>query len=355
MRYAAWLGHAAYPPLRATRLADLATASGLPRVKGMASTSPQLTRRMAEAAAALVATLDPAQQQALVADLRDPDFREWSYLPGPRAGVPLADLTPAQREAALALLDTGCSDAGARTARKVIELDLVRRQLGGGDPEPGDDRFWFRVFGDPAAGGAWAWRVNGHHLAVHVTAAGDDLTVTPSFFGSEPARVLTGPHEGLRVLTAEEDLARDLLASLGDAQVRQAITSPTAPPDILTRHDPVADPTRIGAGIAHGDLTGDQQQHLQRLVRHYFERTPDVASAEAWGRANDAGLDEIRFAWAGGTSPGEGHYYSVLGPTFLLEYDNTQDDANHIHSVWRDLTDDWGGDLLARHYAAGHP
>lgn len=354
MRYAVWPGHAAQRTSGATRPADLATTRGLPRVKDMASTSPQLTRRMAEATAALVATLDPGQRQALAADLQDPGFREWSYLPGPRPGLPLAGLTAAQREAALDLLDTGCSAAGARTARAVIELDRVRRQLGGGDPGPGEDRFWFRVFGEPSAGGAWAWRVNGHHLAVHVTAAGDDLTVTPSFFGSEPARVRTGPRAGLRVLAAEEDLARELVASLDGAQLRQALTSATAPADILTRSDPVADPSRIGTGIGHGDLTGDQQERLHRLVRHYFERTATVASAEAWRKANDAGLDGIRFAWAGGTNPGEGHYYSVLGPTFLLEYDNTQDDANHIHSVWRDLTDDWGGDLLARHYAADH-
>ncbi|WP_457255009.1 DUF3500 domain-containing protein [Pedococcus sp. P5_B7] len=319
----------------------------------MAWTPPQLTGRMADAAAALLEALDPGQRQALAADLRDPGFREWSYLPGPRAGLSLADLTPPQREAALTLLDTGCSAAGAQTARAVIELDLVRRQLGGGEPEPGDDRFWFRVFGTPAADGPWAWRVNGHHLAVHVTASAAELAVTPSFFGSEPARVLSGPREGLRVLTAEEDLARDLLASLDEGQRHEAITSTTAPPDILTRMDPVADPSRISAGIGHGDLDAEQQQGLQRLVRHYFGRTPEDAAAAAWAAADGAGLDAIRFAWAGGPNPGEGHYYSVLGPTFLLEYDNTQDGANHIHSVWRDLTDDWGVDLLARHYADG--
>ena len=320
----------------------------------MASTSRRLTGRMADAASALVALLTPPQQGALAADLDDPGFRDWSYLPGPRPGLSLAELTTDQREAALNLLDTGCSAAGAKTARAVIELDFVRRQLAGGEPQPGDDRFWFRVFGTPSDGGAWAWRVNGHHLAVHVTAVGDDLSVTPSFFGSEPARVPTGPREGMRALTAEEDLARDLLASLDETQRQRAITSAKAPRDILTRYDPVADSSRISAGIGHADLTTTQQQRLHELVRHYFGRTPETAAAAAWAAADKADLDEIRFAWAGGTSPGEGHYYSVLGPTFLLEYDNTQDDANHIHSVWRDLTDDWGGDLLARHYAAGH-
>jgi hypothetical protein len=313
-----------------------------------------LVGRMADAAQAFLASLDPSQRQAVDNPLDSPDFREWSYLPGPRAGLSLAEMTPTQRALALALLDTGCSVTGAQTARAVIGLDIVRRELGGGDPRPADDRFWFRVFGTPSPDGAWAWRVNGHHLAVHVTAAGGNLAVTPSFFGSEPATVRTGPHEGLRVLTAEEDLARDLLGALDGDRLDQVVTSPRAPLDILTRHDPVADPSRIGTGMAHGDLTSHQQQHLERLVRHYFDRTPETSASAAWARAQDAGLSALRFSWAGGTRPGERHYYSVLGPTLLIEYDNTQDDANHIHSVWRDLTDDWGGDLLARHYAAGH-
>jgi hypothetical protein len=335
------------------------SAPNLPIVNGMdaietATTTARLVGRMAGAAEGFLATLGPPESEAVGGELGGPGFREWSYLPGPRAGLSLSEMTAPQRDAALTLLDTGCSATGARTARAVIELDIIRRQLGGGDPQPGDDRFWFRVFGTPTAAGAWAWRVNGHHLAVHVTVAGGDLTVTPSFFGSEPATVLTGPHEGLRVLTAEEDLARALLGDLDEDQRRAAITSEIAPNDILTRNDPVADLYRITGGIAHGDLTTGQQDGLQRLVRHYFDRTPEPTSASAWAAAREAGLDEIRFAWAGGTRRGERHYYSVLGPTFLLEYDNTQDDANHIHSVWRDLSDDWGGDLLSRHYATGH-
>jgi hypothetical protein len=317
------------------------------------TTTAQLLDTMRTAAAAFTAALDDAQRLELAASLDDPGYRHWSYLPGSRDGVPLAAMTTEQRDLALTLLDAGCGAAGARTARAVIALDLVRRRLGGGDPRPGDDRFWFRVFGSPADA-AWAWRVNGHHLAVHVAVVGDEVAVTPSFFGSEPATVTSGPHRGLRVLTVEEDLARELLTSLDHDQRRTAVGSDTAPPDILTRHDPVADPALLGRGIAHGDLDDGQQARLQQLVRHYFGRVAQPAADAAWEEAVAAGLDEVRFAWAGGARPGEGHYYSVHGPTFLLEYDNTQDHANHIHSVWRDLRHDWGDDLLARHYAEGH-
>jgi hypothetical protein len=318
----------------------------------MAATgTTHLVETMRDAATAFVAALEETQRVELGARLEDPAYRQWSYLPGPRDGLPLAVMSPHQRHLALALLDTGCSAGGAQTARAVIELDFIRRELGGGNPHPGDDRFWFRVFESPGDR-AWAWRVNGHHLAVQVAVVGAEVAVTPSFFGTEPATVPSGPHEGLRVLTTEEDLARGLLTSLDDDQRRQAVTSGTAPSDILTRHDPVADPSVVASGIGHGDLDAAQQGLLQRLVRHYFGRVAEPAAEASWADAREAGLDEIRFAWAGGARPGEGHYYSLLGPTFLVEYDNTQDDANHIHSVWRDLRHDWGDDLLARHYAA---
>ena len=318
----------------------------------MAATgTTQRVTTMRGAATAFVAALEESQRVELGARLEDPGYRRWSYLPGPRDGLPLAAMSPEQRHLALALLDAGCSAGGARTARAVIELDFIRRELGGGNPQPGDDRFWFRVFGSPGDH-AWAWRVNGHHLAVQVAVVGAEVAVTPSFFGTEPATLLSGPHEGLRVLPVEEDLARELLAALDDGQRRLAVTSGTAPSDILTRHDPVADPSVVVGGIRHGDLDGGQQGLLQRLVRHYFGRVAEPAGRAAWADAREAGLDEIRFAWAGGARRREGHYYSVLGPTFLLEYDNTQDDANHIHSVWRDLRHDWGDDLLAQHYAA---
>lgn len=314
------------------------------------STTRLLVERMRDAAHDLLEALDPAQVAATRTTLDDPAYRQWSYLPGDRAGLRLGDLDHHHRDLFMGLLDTGCSALGARLARDVIALDIVRRGLGGGNPEPGDHRFWVRVFGSPRDE-AFAWRVNGHHLAVHVAVVGDDVAVTPSFFGSEPATVLTGPHKGMRVLTTEEDLARTLLGSLDEDQRRQALTDTEAPPDIRTRNDPVADPSVAEGGIAHPDLRPDQQALLHELVRHYFGRTPDDAAARAWAEAQEAGLDAVRFAWAGGTEPGQGHYYSVLGPTFLLEYDNTQDDANHIHSVWRDLRHDWGDDLLARHYA----
>ena len=308
---------------------------------------------MGAGVAAFLDALDDLQRSRATASFDVPDHRQWTYLPGERPGLKLADISVEQRHVLLSMLDIVCGAAGAMTARSVIDLDLIRRQLDG-EPGAGDDRYWVRVLGDPRGDGPWAWRLNGHHLAIHVTVIGDELAATPQFFGAEPAVVPDGPHRGLRTLPGEEELARAVLARLDPPQRAAAIVSDVAPDDILTRHDPIADPTVVPTGVAWGHLTGGQQAVLGRLIRLYFDRAAVAVADAAWAAAIDAGLDAITFAWAGSLERREGHYYAVRGPTFLLEYDNTQDDANHIHSVWRDLRRDWGGDLLAAHYATAH-
>jgi len=314
-----------------------------------------LADRSASAVQALLASLDSSQRVAATAPFDVADHRRWTYLPGGRPGLALARMTADQQMLALGLLDAGASEAGARTARAVVELDMIRRQLAAGpgrEPDPADHRFWVRILGDPDGDAPWAWRMNGHHLAVHVTVVGDAITITPHFLGAEPAVVLQGPHRGLRTLPDEEDLARALLSTFDPAQRRLAVASDLAPSDILTRDDPVADPHVIPAGLPYGDMSPKQGELLQRVIRLYFDRAPTQTAASAWRDVLDGNLDGVTFSWSGSDVRGQGHYYAVRGPTFLLEYDNTQDGANHIHSVWRDLRNDWGDDLLAAHYAS---
>ncbi|MFG1710577.1 DUF3500 domain-containing protein [Nonomuraea sp. M3C6] len=166
--------------------------------------------------------------------------------------------------------------------------------------------------------------------------------------------VLSGPQKGLRLLVDEEEMGRALLAELAPHQRSIAITGEVAPDDVLTRNDPVPDLDRIPRGLSYSDMSTPSKDLLERLVRRYFDRAPGWYGETCWRDALNAGLDKVTFAWMGSDQRGQGHYYCVAGPTFLLEYDNTQDDANHIHSVWRDLRNDWGGDLLARHYADHH-
>lgn len=304
-----------------------------------------------------IGTLDVQQRAVARAPFDVPGHRSWTYLPGDRPGLRLADMTAEQRRLAMALLDTGFSDRGRADLRNVLWTEAIRRALpqtepgSAADPVAGQD-YWVRVLGDPDGSSPWGWRVNGHHLALHATVVGGAVTTTPQFFGAEPATVLAGPHVGRRTLAVEQDLPRELLRNLDPGQRDIAVTAPMAPRDIRTRHDPVADPRVVPRGLEYGDMTPPQQELLSTLVHHYLGRVAEPSASRAWPDIVDAGVQRIAFTWAGGDQPGQGHYYAVTGSTFLIEYDNVQDDANHIHSVWRDLRHDWGEDVLAAHYAA---
>jgi hypothetical protein len=297
----------------------------------------------------LFAGLDEHQQRLVRGGLRDADFRRWTYLPGDRPGLPVEDLTSAQHDRVLELLRLGHSPDGAELALGAVEVERVRRELATGAP-PAGDRYWLRILGDPDGDEPWGWRINGHHLAVHVVVTDAGTTFTPHFIGSEPAVTPSGR----RILGLEEDLARQLAAGLDPDQRALGISSDVAPDDILTRDDPVADPAVLPTGIGRDLLRPEQRALLDRLVRRYLRRAPLPYAEACWRDAEVSGLDRIRFAWAGPTPAGEQHYYCVRAPDFLIEYDNTQDGGNHAHSVWRHLRDDWGGDLLRKHYAQLH-
>ena len=233
---------------------------------------------------------------------------------------------------------------------------IALRQAGRGNwirRDPG--LYWFAIFGAPGHAEPWSWRIGGHHVAIQATIAGGEVVgAAPSFLGANPATVPSGPHAGSRAIDGEERLARALLAGLSPAQRLLAVVDPVAPPDILSGNGRRADLREVPAGIRADQLEAPQLEALEALIRHYLERAaPDVAAIE-WTRVRDAGLDPVTFAWAGPDAPGQGHYYAVRGPSLLLEYDNTQDRANHIHAVWRDAANDWGEDLLRAHYAAAH-
>ena len=300
-------------------------------------------------ASALLRSLTDPERDLVRSSLDDPRLTEWSYLPGDRPGLPVEGLGSAQHHLVMELLRSAHSPEGADQVVGAVEVERVRRELVTGSP-PDGDRYWVRVLGDPDGEEPWGWRINGHHLAVHAIVAGDGLTVTPHFLGSEPAETPTGR----RLLGLEEDLARSLAAGLDPDQRTLGIASDVAPDDILTRHDPLADPTRLPGGIGRDLLRDEQRDLLDRLVRRYLDRAPKDYADRCWADALEAGDDRIRFAWAGPTQRGEGHYYCVTAPDFLIEYDNTQDDANHAHSVWRHLRHDWGADLLRAHYARHH-
>ena len=318
---------------------------------------PDLGAAMRASARDLVDNLDSEQRRRVVFPFGGDLHKQWTYLPGERPGVRLGDLSDDQLELALDLLRLVHSVRGWSDAQLVIRIEAVRRELslqkaGRTSVDPYRDLpYWLVVLGDPTGTDPWAWRINGHHLLAQATVVGDQVSGVPHFFGSEPATVLEGPHAGLRALPREEDLARELMLTLQEYQRRMARIAVEAPGDIASRWDPVAALPEQPRGVAYARLDRSQRHLFVSLLRQYVDRAVPAVANQARTDITDAGLEQVCFGWAGPVERGAGHYYALSGPTLLIEYDNTQDQANHIHSVWRDLRHDFAGDLLAQHYA----
>jgi hypothetical protein len=305
---------------------------------------------MADAARALIASVDAPQRAQLVFPFDADERFNWHFIPRERKGLPLKSMNERQRGLAFALLKAGLSEKGVTKAETIRGLEDVLRAMGDRivrDPE----LYYFSIFGTPGDA-AWGWRYEGHHLSQNWTIVnGKSIATSPAFFGANPAEVLDGPQKGTRALAAEADLAWALLDALTETQRRDAVIAPAAPNDIITGATRTA-AIEGNAGLAMGALSASQRGLLMRLIEEHAGSQAPALAAMRLARIRDAGIDHIRFAWMGSTTrgPGLGHYYRLQGPTFLVEYDNVQNRANHQHVVWRDFSGDFGDDLLKRHY-----
>jgi hypothetical protein len=261
-----------------------------------------------------------------------------------------------QRQAAHELLETGLSQVGFAAAVDIMELETVLGILeqNNGRMNRNPEWYFFSVFGEPSPRGTWGWRVEGHHLSVHFTVVdGEVVGSAPSFFGSNPAEVPEGPKRGMRVLARVEDTARALLSGLSESQRTVAVLADVAPNDIATEAFSTVHPLGPG-GIRASDLTSRQRDMLMDVIDAYTSMMADDLAAQRMAKLEEAGIEDITFAWAGQAERGGKHYYRVQGPTFLIEYDNIQNEGNHIHSVWRDFNGDFGRDVLREHLQAEH-
>ena len=310
---------------------------------------------MTDAAKTLLASLTAEQRTQILFDLKDEERMNWFYTPVPRRGLPMRDMGAGQRKLALALLAAGLSQRGMIKATSIMSLEdvLILQEIGGSRWRRDPDGYFFSIFGQPSEAGPWAFRVEGHHVSQNFTIVDGKVIDSPSFFGTNPAEVKSGPRKGMRVLSREEDLARALLHALTPAQQSVAILNKKAPYDLLTENSRKAALEGQPSGIRISALDTKQKEMLQELLDEYCYNVPDTLAQVREDQIKKAG-NRLWFAWMGGTERGEPHYYRVQTPGFLIEYDNTQDDANHIHSVWRDWTGDWGADLLAEHYKTSH-
>ncbi len=310
---------------------------------------------MAEGAKNLLAALSPEQHKKACFDFAEAERKNWHFIPRARLGLPLKEMSHEQRLLAQALLSSGMSSRGYGKAVTVMSLEAILAELEKGQPgKPlrDSENYFVSIFGKPGSEAPWGWRFEGHHLSLNFTCTGKGPSVTPAFFGANPGKVKEGPRAGLRVLSREEDLGRELATSLTPAQREQAVVSKEVPKDII--NDPGRVEMTVPEGIGFSALQPEQQKILQALVREYLNKSrPEVADAE-WERISKSELKEIKFGWVGGTEVGAPHYYRVQGSSFLVEYDNTQNGANHPHAVWRDRNRDFGVDLLKEHYSNSH-
>ncbi len=315
---------------------------------------------MANKASAFLALLTKEQQAKAKYDFDLEERYRWHYVPlDDRKGISINEMTSPQKEAAFALMHAALSEDAYKKAGEIMQLDNVLKAL---ENRPENDhyrdpgKYFFTIFGNPAATGVWGWRLDGHHLSFSFSSDENKIVSgTPGFMGANPAVVLAGPEKGLEILKQENELAFEMLNALNQDQLAKAVIDSTAPGDIITvnsRKALIEDPR----GVHYNELNAQQKSVFIKLLSLYIHRYTHLFGESMMKDIEAAGMDKLVFAWAGSRQNGPGHkrYYRIKGPTIIIEYDNTQNNGNHVHTVVRDLKNDFGGDLLLEHYKKSH-
>lgn len=311
---------------------------------------------MVSAANLYLAALTPEQKKQATYPMTDKERENWNFVPIARNGLPFKSTSTQVQALGIALLRTGLSHTGVAKAQAVMQLEFVLKALEKDNPPGRRDptNYFVTIFGEPSTEKSWGWRFEGHHLSFNFTIVdGKHVFFVPSFMGSNPAEVKDGPRKGERVLAQEEDLGLALINSLDDAQRKTAIFADKALTEIVTKNEKRVQ-TLTPLGISAAAMTPAQREKLVALVKVYLGRFRPELAEEAHARIREAGPDKLTFAWAGGLDRTKQTYYRIQGPTFLIEFDNSQGNGNHIHSTIREFKGDFGNDLLGEHYAKEH-
>ena len=304
-------------------------------------------------------SLDAITKAKALYTLDDPERFKWFFVPREkREGACFENLTIAQRQAALSLLNVSLSEIGYKKATEIMALESILKEIenrSASDHYRDPLNYYFTIFGNPSDQQPWAWRVEGHHVSVNFAINNGELvSSTPLFFGSNPGIVPSGKEKGKQILKQETDLGFALINSLNADQKAKAIISETAFPEIITGNKRKAELLNP-AGINYSSLTKEQQVVLKQLLDVYINNYVLGFSKKLMDKIQTAGIENLSFAWAGSLVSGVGHYYRIQGPMLLIEYDNTQNNSNHVHTTVRDLTNDFAEDILREHYQKEHP
>ena len=301
--------------------------------------------------------LDEAQTAKARYTFEDDERFNWHFVPRERNGISFNELNDKQRQAGLALLKTSLSDQGFQKANNIMALENILREVesrGADDTYRDPLNYYLTIFGNPDSNNPWGWRIEGHHISVNFSSvSGEIVSSTPTFWGSNPAIVRSGRSAGKQILKQETDLGFTLVNSLDTKQLKIAVISEKAPDEIITGNHRQAE-MQEPAGLGFKDMTEQQKKLLMQLLNVYVKNYQLGFSKRLMQKIENAGIGNLSFAWAGSLQPGAGHYYRIQGPMLLIEYDNTQNNANHVHTVVRDLTNDFAADILREHYEKEH-
>lgn len=296
--------------------------------------------------------LNDEQRKKANLDFEDLNRETWHFLPAvsfAREGIALLELNEEQKLLAFSLLKNHLSEAGYIKIQSIVSLENVLAELSG-DPVYRDPlKYYITIYGNPNQDKIWSWSFEGHHVSLNFTVSEDKTSFSPRFLGSNPGMVKIGKRKGERVLGKEEDLAFELINSMTDEQLKQTIFQATSFQEILTRNETKVEPLSP-PGIQAKLLDKNQQSILVGLIEEYLATIPVNLAEERFRAIKIAEFNDISFGWAGSTNISKGHYYRIQGDTFLIEFDNTQNNANHVHTVWRDFYGDFGRDLIKEHY-----
>ena len=318
---------------------------------------PVRCQDLAGKANAFLNSLPPQLRAKAQFSLDDVERFNYNFVPLERKGPTFRDFNKEQKAAAIALLRASLNEQGFQKATAIIELEnvLIAVENRGKDDHYRDPlNYHLSIFGTPASGKPWAWRFEGHHVALNFASTeGKIVSSTPSFFGSNPGIVLSGPEKGKQVLKLETDLGFELVNALTETQLKQAVFAEKAPAEIITGNHRKAELLEPG-GIKFTDLDENQRKIFLQLLNLYVRNYAFDFSERLMSRIVAAGMDNLSFAWAGSRVPGIAQYYRIQGSMLLIEYDNTQNNANHVHTTVRDLTNDFAEDILREHYQKEH-
>ena len=309
-------------------------------------------------------SLDNFQLKQINFKFEDDERFIWYYTPHEQNGLLVFQMKPYQRKLVYELLELTYSNKGYQTAKSIINLESILGDYeanhsnsndgGNGAWVRSEERYWLAIFGDPSSDKPWGYRFGGHHIGLTVNVKSDYISMHPLFFGANPAKVLEGEKKGFRALSLEEDVARKLVTSLSEDNRKIAIINPTAPPDILTANYRNFNSSDFNVGLNFNKLNDKQKDNVIDLIKVYTNRFTEEYAQNYLNQILKNGFENTTFAWSGSIDISKEHYYFIRHDKFLIEYDNTQNNANHIHSVLRDFNGDYGEDILSKHYNSNH-